>query len=167
MADVTNHLANLVIDDKEDDALQVEAEALPPPVSFLHCFVGLFLTSSVIHFESMRNTLANVWKPLGGVSITDLGEGRFLFRLFHPVDVDRIDNGSPWFFNSHLLILHRLQEGEDPMCTPLHLAKLWVQVLDLPFGFMSEEIAKSLGNFVGQFLEYDTKLSPSSHSRIM
>ncbi|MBA0597784.1 hypothetical protein Gorai_007575 [Gossypium raimondii] len=30
------------------------------------------------------------------------------------VDVESVMNGTPWIFNNHLLLLHRLQEGDDP-----------------------------------------------------
>ncbi|MBA0575768.1 hypothetical protein Golob_024482 [Gossypium lobatum] len=43
------------------------------------------------------------------------------------INLDRFLEGSPWTFNNHLLFFHRLREGEDPM------------------------------DFLGQFLEYDTK----------
>ncbi|MBA0598487.1 hypothetical protein Gorai_008247, partial [Gossypium raimondii] len=83
-------------------------------VSYEHCFVGSFLTSSVINFPSIKVTLANVWHPIGGISISDLNEGRYLFRLYHKVDVDTIEAGGPWTFKSHLLILvHDLPHVED------------------------------------------------------
>ncbi|MBA0800933.1 hypothetical protein Gohar_011336 [Gossypium harknessii] len=53
----------------------------------------------VVHFPAMRNTMKNVWHPLEGVQISDLG--------------------APWTFNTHLLIIHRIQENEDPMTNPL------------------------------------------------
>ncbi|MBA0662923.1 hypothetical protein Goklo_006985 [Gossypium klotzschianum] len=84
-------------------------------VSYEHCFVGSFLTSSGINFPSMKVTLANVWHPIGGISIFDLNEGRYLFRLYHKVDVDRIEAGGSWTFKSHLLVMHRLRGREDPM----------------------------------------------------
>ncbi|MBA0694909.1 hypothetical protein Goari_005171 [Gossypium aridum] len=59
-------------------------------VSYEHCFVGSFLTSSGINFPSMKVTLANV-------------------------DVDRIEAGGSWTFKSHLLVMHRLRGREDPM----------------------------------------------------
>ncbi|MBA0678346.1 hypothetical protein Goari_019700 [Gossypium aridum] len=45
------------------------------------------------------------------------------------INLDRFLEGSPWTFNNHLMFFHRLREGEDPM--------FW--------------------DFLGQFLEYDTK----------
>ncbi|GMJ01087.1 hypothetical protein HRI_003777900 [Hibiscus trionum] len=167
MADMTSSLANLSIEEKEDEELAIEVDQQSPSINFLNCFVGIFLTSSIIHFESMRNTLANVWRPLGGITISDLGDRRLLFRLFHVADVDRIDSGSPWFFNGHMLILHRLLPDEDPMFIPLKFLNLWVMVHDLPIGFMSLNVAKQLGNFIGKFMEYEANLNPFNYQRIM
>lgn len=68
----------------------------------------------------MWATLANVWHPLGGISITDLSNGRFLFHLFHKVDADRIEARGLRNFNSHLLVMHRLHDGKDPKLVPLN-----------------------------------------------
>lgn len=65
-----------------------------------------------------------------------------------------MDNG-PWTFDNHLLLLHELKPGEEPMEVPLHLATFWVQVHDLPSGFFSEIVGRALGKFIGTFLLYD------------
>ncbi|KAH1114870.1 hypothetical protein J1N35_008248 [Gossypium stocksii] len=49
--------------------------------------------------------MANLWHPLGGIQISDLGEKRYLFRFFHKVDVEHVMSGTPWTFNNHLLVL--------------------------------------------------------------
>ncbi|MBA0843990.1 hypothetical protein Goarm_001126 [Gossypium armourianum] len=36
--------------------------------------------------------------------------------------------GTPWFFNNHLLLLHKIQPREDSMLVPLLSAEFWVQV---------------------------------------
>ncbi|MBA0771593.1 hypothetical protein Gotri_007087 [Gossypium trilobum] len=56
--------------------------------SYEYCLVGCFLVASIVHFDSMRNTMANVWHSIGGVIITDLGEKDFVFRYYYEVDVD-------------------------------------------------------------------------------
>ncbi|GMI71122.1 hypothetical protein HRI_000781500 [Hibiscus trionum] len=103
----------------------------------------------------MRNTLANLWRPLGGIAISDLGNNRYLYRFYHKVDLERVYAGGPWHFNSHLLLLHKLEKGEDPMVVSLNTSPFWVLVRDVPHGYMSEHFAKVLGNFIGEFMEYD------------
>lgn len=68
----------------------------------------------------MRTTLANVWYLIGEVSISDLVDGRSFFRFYLEVDVNRIEKEGPWTFNSHLLILHRLVNGENPLVVELN-----------------------------------------------
>lgn len=71
------------------------------------------------------------------------------------MDLERVIKGSPSTFNNHLLILHKLQRGEDPLKVSLIYSPLWVQLYNVPIGFVSENLAIQLGNFIGEFMEYD------------
>ncbi|MBA0618525.1 hypothetical protein Godav_027855 [Gossypium davidsonii] len=77
------------------------------------------------------------------------------------VDVERVMIGTPWTFNNHLLLLHRLKEDDDPNLMPLVFSNFWVQVYELSTRFFSDHVAQQLGDFVGKFLEnlleHDTK----------
>lgn len=126
-------------------------------------FVGSFLTSSVIYFPSMRATLANVWHSIGGITIINLTDRRYLFRLYYRIDANRIKSTSPWTFNSHLLILHRLQEGKDPRSVQLYQVDFWVLVKELPIGFVIESVVVQMGNFVGKFLDFYRKAVLMGH----
>lgn len=110
---VEDSFADLSIGEDKEASLLVGTDDPGRGISYEHCFVGSFLTSSVVHFQAMHSTLANVWHPIRGIAIFDLGEGCYLFRLFHAVDVDRIEVRGPWNFNSQLL--HRLTNGDDLM----------------------------------------------------
>ncbi|PPD91907.1 hypothetical protein GOBAR_DD11139 [Gossypium barbadense] len=94
--------------------------------------------------------------PVGGVSISDLENGRFMFQFYFGVDVDRVMKNGPWNFNPHLLILYQLKEVENPLSVQLSAVDFWILINDLPHGFMSETVAKQLGNFIRVLLEYDT-----------
>lgn len=72
----------------------------------------------------------------------DLREKRFTFRFYYEVDIDKVLNGVPWTFNNHLLILHKLRDGEDPLGVPLFHIVFWVQIHDLPNGMYMEAMAK-------------------------
>ncbi|KAL4386718.1 hypothetical protein GQ457_09G000940 [Hibiscus cannabinus] len=167
MAEVIDDLVHLSIVAGEDGGVQIDADTVVSSNFFVNCFVGRFLTDSVIHYLSMRATLANVWHPTKGISISDLGSGRFLFRLYHELDAERIVKGGPWNFNSHLLIFRRLREGEDPMLVPLFHVDFWVYVHDVPLGFMSHSVAKTLGDFIGEFVDYDSSAFTLGFKRIM
>ncbi|MBA0602842.1 hypothetical protein Gorai_003008 [Gossypium raimondii] len=91
MAIVEKTHADLFISEEEEVALPLGSKGSEGGVFYGNFFVGSFLTSSVINFQFMRSTLANVWHLIGGM----------------------------WNFKSHLIIMHRLNDGEDPMVVPL------------------------------------------------
>ncbi|MBA0751816.1 hypothetical protein Gogos_000716 [Gossypium gossypioides] len=75
----------------------------------INCVVGRCLTDSVVHFSSLRNTMVDLWHPIGGIFISDLSEKRYLFQFFHDVDMNRVLAGTPWLFNNHLILMHKIQ----------------------------------------------------------
>ncbi|MBA0794667.1 hypothetical protein Gohar_018975 [Gossypium harknessii] len=79
----------------------------------------------------MRNKMVDSWHPLRGISITDIGDKRCLFRFFYEVDMNQLLEGTPWFFNNHLLILHKFQLGEDSFMAPLIYVKFYYEKISL------------------------------------
>lgn len=70
-------------------------------------------------------------------------------------------NGGPWSFDNAMLLIDEIPFGEDPLKVPLWFLNFWIQVYDLPNGFMSEAVGQQLGNFFGVFLEYDARNNSS------
>ena len=60
-------------------------------------------------------------------------------------------------FNNHILLIKRLQPGEQTTQVTRNRLGLLVQVYDLPIGFMSEKVAKAIGNNIGVLYESDPK----------
>ncbi|MFQ6663930.1 hypothetical protein Gotur_031231 [Gossypium turneri] len=160
-------LANLRLVDDEEEAIHEDVTAVENFSQL--CLVGRCLTDSVVHFPSLRNTMADLWHPIGVICITDIGEKRYLFQFFHEVDIVRVLVETPWFFNNHLLLLKRISYGDNPAAIELNSTEFWVQVHDLPPGLISESMAVQLGNFCGKFIEYDSNnplLGKKSYMRI-
>ncbi|KAK5802171.1 hypothetical protein PVK06_029754 [Gossypium arboreum] len=64
-------LASLSLLDEEEVAFQEEEGVIDQ--SFQFCLVGRCLTDSVVHFPFLCNTMADLWHPIGGICIIDLG----------------------------------------------------------------------------------------------
>lgn len=88
------------------------------------------------------------------MSITRMDNGAFLFQFFTNWTFKRVFNGEPWTFDNHLLILEVVQSGDIHAEIPLYHVNFWVQVHDLPAGFMTPIVGQHLGNFIGEFVEY-------------
>ncbi|KAG8483797.1 hypothetical protein CXB51_023545 [Gossypium anomalum] len=68
--------AGLSLDEEEEEVLQLQADSGLRREEENLCLVGCFLTASIIHFPAMNNTMANIWHPVRGIQIQDLGEKR-------------------------------------------------------------------------------------------
>lgn len=91
--------------------------------------------------------MASVWRPVKGVCIKSLGPNPFLFQFYHELDVERVLKDDPWTFDQHLLIMSPLEEGMNPQQAPLFLVQMWVQIYDLPSGFISKKGCSRSGKF--------------------
>ena len=129
--------------------------------------IGRFLTDRSINFNFMWDHLSHLWRSGKGVCIYELANQRYIFKIFHVVDLKRVLAGGPWTYDNHLLILHWIQPAEYPNQIPLNSIDIWVQNFDLPSSCMSESVGKQLGNYIGSFLEYDTSNNGGSLKEYM
>lgn len=125
------------------------------------CLVGRFLTEKNLNGRAMKARLADIWKPTMGINIKGIEEGVFLFQFYHEKDRQWVLDGGPWSFDNAMLIIQAIPPGEQPLKVPLWYINFWIQIHELPAGFMSETVGKQLGNFFGEFMEYDPKNSNS------
>ncbi|KAK5845134.1 hypothetical protein PVK06_001288 [Gossypium arboreum] len=87
-APMEDELVNLYLANEEEEAFQEDPKNSTNDLQF--CLVGSCLTDSVVHFPSLRNTLANLWHPIRGIAIMDLGDKRYMFKFFYVVDMNRV-----------------------------------------------------------------------------
>ncbi|MBA0560187.1 hypothetical protein Golob_017102 [Gossypium lobatum] len=64
-----------------------------------------FLSSNVNTQYSINESCLN----------TDLGEKHNVFKFYYELDMERVVNGAPWTLNNYFLVIHFLQENDDPM----------------------------------------------------
>lgn len=97
-----------------------------------------------------------------GLEVHDLGEQRYAFIFYHILDVKKVLEGGPWSFEHNLLVFQQYSEGDDPLSVTLEESDIWIQVYDLPKGFTSENVLKSVGNYIGKFVKSDSNNFNSS-----
>ncbi|MCI77251.1 hypothetical protein A2U01_0098521, partial [Trifolium medium] len=67
----------------------------------------------------MKVRMADLWKPLKGVTIKEAKPGTYLFHFAHPLDMEAVLNGGPWSFDNNMLLLERVQLGMQLEHIPL------------------------------------------------
>lgn len=154
---VDEQMAALNIEDEENESLIFEGDVEENVNKYDLCLVGRFLTEKTLNVRAMKSKMADIWKPTMGINIRELEPGIFLFQFYHKEDMQWVYNGGPWSFDNVMLALSSIPNGEDPVKVPLWHFSLWIQIYDLPSGFMNENVGRQLGNFFGEFLQYDEK----------
>jgi hypothetical protein len=150
----TVNLEDLSLQEEEGFVFDLE-EGEEEVVDFRWCLVGRFLGDRTIHVNSMKVTMADVWRPVKGVKIKETTPGLFLFQFAHALDMEAVLQGGPWSFNNQMLILERVGLRVQIENIPLYHFDFWVQVHNLPTGLMAERVGKTLTNYIGSFVEYD------------
>lgn len=154
---IEEQMATMNIDEEENEDFVFEGDVEEEVNKYEMCLVGRFLTEKNINTKAMKTKMADIWKPMMGINIKELEQGIYLFQFFHKEDLMWVQSGGPWSFDNTMLCLDIIPPGEDPLKVDLWFLNIWIQVHDLPAGFMSEKVGKQLGNFFGEFLLYDVK----------
>jgi hypothetical protein len=71
-------------------------------------------------------------------------------------------NDGPWMYDNCNLVLERINPGMVPKDVELNHLDMWVQVHNLPFGFMQRRVGDAIGAYLGELKEYDEKNTPHS-----
>ncbi|XP_073271467.1 uncharacterized protein [Primulina huaijiensis] len=152
-----NSLADLSLSVEVEEDLQIGPSNIEHHIeSSETCLVGRFLQTKHIHFQSMQNRMAEIWRPVKGVFVREIGDQRYLFHFFHEFDMEWALEGGPWTYDNQLLILKHLKQGDVPTQVDLYTIPFWIQIYELPVGYISEAIGKQLGDFAGRFITYDS-----------
>jgi hypothetical protein len=152
----SEEFVNLSLDGGEEEGFEFEFDEAGEDVGDLRwCLAGRFLGDKIIHANSMMARMADLWRPVRGVSIKEAKAGLFLFCFNHQFDMEEVMKNGPWTFDNQLLIMERVQIGVQIENIPLFHADFWVQIHDLPTGLMKETVGTQLGNYIGVFMEYD------------
>ncbi|EEF33910.1 conserved hypothetical protein [Ricinus communis] len=154
MREIGNLCANMMLDEEEEDGVEIEEpDVEETKVDLRWTLVEQFLTSKVINFSLLRQMMAFLWRLVKGVCIKELEPSLFLFQFFHELEMKHMIEASPWTFEQQVLLFKKLEMNEQPTRVLLFHFSMWIQVHDLPIGFMSERVAMHIGNYVRTFEE--------------
>lgn len=142
--------------EEENDGLVVGLDDVDvSSVDMRFAAVGRVVTERPVRFPIFRDVISSVWHPLRGVSIKEIGQGRFVFQFYHEQDILRATAEGPWSFDQNLIVLKRIQSDDNPATVELDTVDFWIQVHQLPVGFISEKVATVIGNYLGTFISAD------------
>lgn len=148
---------NLAIGGDEEDELQLGPVGNKQQIEFVDFrLVGKVLTDKTVNFNVVKNRMASVWRPCKGMNMKEVDPNLYVFQFFNLVDLKRAMDGGPWTYDNNLLLFHKLMPGEVARGVTLCYVDIWIRIYDLPARYMSVNIGKQLGYYIGCFVEYDS-----------
>ncbi|CAN0893228.1 hypothetical protein LINGRAHAP2_LOCUS18034 [Linum grandiflorum] len=58
--------------------------------------------------------MADLWRAYSGMQIEELGERLILFRFYHVLDMQWVLENRPWTYESCLVNMKEIRQGETP-----------------------------------------------------
>ncbi|KAL4362020.1 hypothetical protein GQ457_04G020440 [Hibiscus cannabinus] len=118
--------------------------------------VGRVITSHSVDGATLIRVFRAVWKPTKVISITELRSNFFMIRLTsEDVRMDILKRG-PWVFNDDwfaILPLNPMLSIDEYFFTKMII---WVRIMCIPIGLMSESLCRSLGACISSVVGTDT-----------
>jgi hypothetical protein len=119
------------------------------------CLVGRVMVNKPIHLATLEARLGPIWEPKYQMTLILMEDNKFMVQLYSKADLSRILDRSSWLLDKNMIILKKVAVGEDPMTLPMNTTEIWVQVHQLPFGFMDEKVDALVGSHVGKMIRFD------------
>ncbi|KAK3206892.1 hypothetical protein Dsin_020938 [Dipteronia sinensis] len=134
------------------------------------CLVGKVLAPKVVNrvwrvnggVESER-----VWRVNGGVDIEAGADNIFEFHFKNLEARQRILSGGSWRFDRAIIIFEEPIGTREIATMGFNRTEFWVQVHNLPFMCMSEEIGLFLGNMIGEVRDIDLEAGKTGSGRFI
>ena len=135
MDDITQGWSNLsLIDRKEDD-------------------VKLRKKRQIEEFALVARTFTPIWRTRNGFQIKNLVDHKLLFIFDNKSEMERVLQNEPWSYDKHLIVFQRYNRDTILDDYKLNEMALWVQVHNIPLGYMDGEIAEEICSNVGKVVQ--------------
>ncbi|KAM0929868.1 hypothetical protein ACQ4PT_001325 [Festuca glaucescens] len=120
--------------------------------------VDVFL-SVLITSKNLIQTLRKIWRIRGHLDINQLADRKFVLEFSEEGEFTHVTKGGPWCYKDDAVLVEELKEGIDPEMVQFTMIPIWTQLKNIPFYLLSKNLARDLGNKLGELICID------NHSR--
>ena len=118
-----------------------------------HRLAGCFLTKRVLNVDVVGRTFKSLWKPSGELKIRDVGEHTLLFEFEDNLDLERVQEYEPWFYDKNLVILQRAQDAKSALFLEFSSATFWIQLHNVLENSLTQETGEAIGKAFGTVVQ--------------
>ncbi|XP_042942844.1 uncharacterized protein At4g02000-like [Carya illinoinensis] len=119
--------------------------------------IGKVCTERGVGRDVIAKTMARIWRISKRAIFQEVERNVFVITFATHADKQRIMEGRPWLFDNALILLAHYDGALQPGAIKFNYETFWMQVHNLPLGYMTEEWGMQIGNSVGRTLEVDVE----------
>ncbi|XP_042980007.1 uncharacterized protein LOC122310195 [Carya illinoinensis] len=117
--------------------------------------IGKICSDRAISKEVIANAMGKIWRISKRAVFQEVEKNVFVITFANHADRQRILDGKPWLFASMLFMILPYDGDLQPRNMHVDKETFWLQVHNLPLGFMTEEWGHRIEASVGEVLDVD------------
>jgi hypothetical protein len=119
------------------------------PVHSKWTLVGKVLSPTNLHISTISSALRPAWGNPRWLLLNPGGDNVFIAEFATKGDMDRVLDGPPWVVGKNAVILNDFNVDQKPDEMTFNRLKLWVRILNLPFGYMHKRSGSVIASSIG------------------
>jgi hypothetical protein len=119
------------------------------PVHSKWTIVGKVLSPTNLHISTISSALRPAWGNPRGLLMNPGGDNVFIAEFATKGDMDRVLDGPPWVVGKNAVLLNDFNVDQKPDEMTFNKLKLWVRILNLPFGYMHKRSGSVIASSIG------------------
>jgi hypothetical protein len=137
----------------DDDAIAVDFDEVTKKMKSHMLVIGRYLTTQIYSVRNLFVRMRQIWHLRGGMEEKELADNKFLIRFEQKGDFNHVLRGGPWLYQDFPLLVAEYDGKSSISDVPVNSMMIWVRIMELPIGMMTEEWARKMGNQLGSFKE--------------
>jgi len=119
-----------------------------------------------VHIATLEARLGPIWEPKYQISLIPMEDNKFMVQLYSKANLARILERSPWLLDNNMIILKKVDVGENPLTMSMNTTEIWAQIHQ-PFGFMDDKVGALVGSHIGKMIKFDEENNYGPWRRFM
>lgn len=142
-------------EDHEIDLRDKEKESLLSLDNVKLCIVAKVMLQKKINTDAFRAVMISIWKIHNATRIENAGDNVFVIQFRSFLENARVLADGPWTFDRALIILNSPNDFESINSLVFSHTQIWIQIHNVPFKYLTRDMAQNLGEIVGSVIEID------------
>ncbi|XP_057426286.1 uncharacterized protein LOC130719691 [Lotus japonicus] len=135
-----------------DFAVEAKYDKICQPLQ--GCLV-IKLLGKHIGYTALCEKLRLIWRPTGGMEVTDVHHGYFMVRFDSEMDREKAMTGAPWLIYDHYLSVKPWTKDFVAADEKINTTMVWIRIPGLGMQFYDEDILLTLATGVGTPIKVD------------